>query len=83
MQALATQVLFPWQTTPQPPQLKLSVVVSMQVPEHRVRPASQAVPQPLLVHVAVPLGTLGHVVPHPPQFLMSLLVSTQTLPQRI
>ena len=42
----------------------------------------QVVPQPLLVHVAVPLGTLGHVVPHQPQLFVSLLVSTQTLPQR-
>jgi hypothetical protein len=83
VQTLPTQLLFPLHTMPQPPQLELSVVVSIHAPEQRVRPALQAVPHPLLVQVAVPLGTLGHVVPHPPQLLMSLLVSTQTLPQRI
>jgi hypothetical protein len=68
---------------PQPPQLELSFVVSTHMPEQRVKPALQAVPQPLLVHVAVPLSTLGHIVPHAPQFFVSLLVSIQTLPQRM
>ena len=68
---------------PQPPQLAWSFVVSIHAPEQRVYPALQAVPHPLLVHVAVPLGTVGHFLPHAPQLLMSLLVSMQTLPQRI
>jgi hypothetical protein len=68
---------------PQPPQLELSFVVSIHTPEQRVYPALQAVPQPLLVHVAVPLGPLGHFVPHAPQLLMSLVVLTQALPQRM
>jgi hypothetical protein len=42
-----------------------------------------AVPQPLLLQVAVPLAIPGHTVPHAPQLLVSLLVSTQPAPQRI
>ena len=84
VQLPATQVLlFPLHMTPHPPQLELSVDVSTHAPEQRVKPALQAVPQPLLVQVAVPFGALGHFRPHPPQLLMSRLVSTHTLPQRI
>jgi hypothetical protein len=68
---------------PQPPQLALSVCVSTHLPEQRVNPALHAVPQPLLVHVAVPLATVGQAVPHAPQFFVSLFVSTHRLPQRI
>ena len=73
----------PLHMTPQPPQFALSLVVSTHTPAQRVKPALQAVPQPLLVHVAVPLGTLGQLMPQAPQFLVSLLVSTQTAPQRM
>jgi hypothetical protein len=40
-----------------------------------------AVPQPLLLQVAVPFAIPGHAVPHAPQLLVSLLVSTQPFPQ--
>ena len=46
-------------------------------PAQREKPASQAVPQALLVQVAVPFATVGHVVPHVPQLSTSLFVSTQ------
>jgi hypothetical protein len=75
--------LLPWHAIAQPPQLELSVVVSTHVPEQRVKPALQAVPQPLLVHVAVPFGTLGQTVPQSPQLLGSRLASTHPLPQRM
>jgi hypothetical protein len=42
-----------------------------------------AVPQPLLLQVAVPLAIPGHTFPHAPQLPVSLLVSTQALPQRM
>ena len=76
-------LLSPGHTTPQPPQLELSLRVSTHMAEQRVKPALQAVPQPLLVHVAVPLGTLGHFVPHAPQLFVSRLASTQAAAQRI
>jgi len=58
------------QTVPHPPQLFLSVLVSVQVPPHRV-----VVPVQLhepAVHSVPPV----HVVPHSPQFFGSLLSST-------
>ena len=42
-----------------------------------------AVPQPLLLQVAVPLAIPGHTFPHAPQLLVSLLVSTQAFAQRM
>jgi len=41
------------------------------------------VPQPLLLQVAVPFAIPGHTVPHAPQLLVSPLVSTQALLQRM
>jgi hypothetical protein len=80
---LATHIFLAPQAMPQPPQLALSFVVSMHMPEQRVKPASHAVPQPLLVQVAVPWPVPGHFLPHAPQLLMSLVVSKHALPQRI
>jgi len=58
----------------------LSVAVFTHSPEQREEPASQVVEQPPLEQVAVPLGVLGQTVPHAPQLLRSLLVSTQESP---
>lgn len=40
-------------------------------------------PHPLLLQVVVALATLGQSVPQPPQLPVSVLVSTQLLPQRM
>ena len=83
-QTLATHIfLLPLQVMPQPPQFALSFVVSIHMPEQRVKPASQVTLQPLLVQVGVPWGAAGHFVPHAPQLLTSLPVLTHALPQRI
>jgi len=74
-------LFLPWQAIPQPPQFSGSLSVLTQLPLQRAYPELHAVPQPLLVQVAVPLLIPGHTVPQAPQFLVSLLVSTQPLPQ--
>jgi hypothetical protein len=38
---------------------------------------------PLLLQVAVPLAMGGQSAPHAPQLLVSVLVSTQLVPQRM
>jgi hypothetical protein len=38
---------------------------------------------PLLLQIAVPLAVVGQSAPQPPQLLVSVLVSTQPVPQRM
>jgi hypothetical protein len=61
---------------PQAPQLLLSATVLMHAPLHAT--------SPMFGHVQVPflqVAPMGQTVPHIPQFIVSLLVSTHTSPQ--
>ena len=71
-----------WQVTPQAPQF--CVVSSFtQAPSQGLKPASQAMPQPAVPQVALPLATPGQAVPQPWQWAGSEAVSTQEPPQLV
>lgn len=65
-------------TTPQPPQLELSVVVSTQLPPQRVI-------DPQSIWQLPPMHTWPEpqVTPQPPQLLPSVMVFTQLAPQSV
>lgn len=65
------------------PQWLGSVWRSTQTPPHRVYPDLQVMPHVLALHVAVPLGSVGHAWPHVPQFATLTVVSAQPLGQRV
>ena len=76
-----TQIVFDWHTSPQPPQLFLSLAVVVQVPPQQVCPLAQP---PVAVQTQLPLlhaWPLGHECPQAPQLLASLLVFRQVPPQ--
>src|SRR5256885_2126318 len=62
----------------QAPQWLLSDLRSTHAPPQFVYPKLQAIPQPDALHTALPLGTLGQILPQVPQFCVSASSLTQT-----
>jgi hypothetical protein len=75
------QTAFCGQTTPHPPQLNWSEVMSVQIPLQRICPTGQgplSAQFPAWQDVPAP-----QTLPHEPQLLLSDVKSTQVSPQRV